>query len=309
MLLFWSFIFYSGDSMQAFFSFIGTIFQIAIFVAVLIAVVAFFGYNKLRALAEGVKESFSNIGVIMKKQVSLINQLIEAVTGYAESEKLVILKVSSDLSAENVSAVHQQSGMVLSAVSGIAQRYPELKSNQQYNRLMENIREIEDQLEVQRERYNGTVKAYNIQRTSIPHVFYSKLLGFNQAPYLDFTSADASDIGALKTLTSDDGERLTQLLGAAGNKMADLGRDLGSISHKAVNQSKVLLENTQEKLKQKMLVEFHYLDADKNPAGPVSKEELDQLYLAGAVRDDTMVMQEGEKRWLPYREVAQEFRA
>lgn len=289
--------------MQALFSFIVLIFEIAIFFGVLIAVIAFFGYNKLRALAENVKESFSNIGVIMKKQVSLINQLIEAVTGYAESEKLVILKVSSDLSAENVSAVHQQSGMVLSAVSGMAQRYPELKSNQQYNRLMENIREIEDQLEVQRERYNGTVKAYNVQRTSIPHVFYSKFLGFNQAPYLDFTSTETQDVGTLKSITSDDGERLTQLLGAAGSKMADLGRDLGSLSHKAVNQSKVLLENTQEKIKQQMVVEFHYLDAEKNPAGPVSREEMHQLYSTGAIKDETMVMQEGEKRWVMYKEV------
>jgi len=146
--------------MTAMFDFIGFLIKIAIYGAIIFAAIALFGYNQLRALLESVKAAFSNIGVTARKQVSLTNQLIEVVKGYADTEKFVHLKISDDISAANLAQLQQESHSMVSAISGMAQRYPDLKASQQYNTLMEAIYNIENDLERQRERYNEAARAY-----------------------------------------------------------------------------------------------------------------------------------------------------
>lgn len=230
--------------MDAVFGFIWGLIQFAIFVAILVAAIAAWGYNSLRALSESIRESWSNISVVGKKQISLINQLIDVVKGYQESENLVMLKVSDDSTAQNIAQMHQQSGMVLSTVSGIAQKFPELKANQQYLRLIDSIQSCEAQLESARQKYNADVKIYNTRRSSMPHVFYANMLGFKTAPYLEFDGGDQMmDMGTLKSFASDDGERLNALLGQAGSKLMETGG-------KALDSGKALASAAQEKIKQ-----------------------------------------------------------
>lgn len=232
--------------MSGILSFIGGLIEFALFLAVILAVIAFMGYNKLRGLSETIREGWSNIGVVAKKQVSLINQLQEVVKGYQESEKLVMLKVSSDVSSANqLAQLHQQSSMVLSAVGNMAQKFPELKANDQYRRLIDSMQTCEAQLEDARQKYNGAVKAYNTERSSIPHVFYANTLGFKNAPYLEFDeNTPMLEVGAMKSFASDvDGERLNALLGQAGSKLLE-------VSAKAIEGGKVIAETAQEKIRQ-----------------------------------------------------------
>ena len=231
--------------MGAIFSFIAGLFQLMFLVVVVLAIVAFIGYNSLRALSESIREAWSNIGVVGKKQVSLINQLIDVVKGYQESEKLVMLKISDDISsAKQVSEVYQQSNMILSAADSVAQRYPELKANEQYKRLIDSIQACETQLEKARQDYNSNVKAYNVKRSSIPNVFYASTIGFKVAPYLEFVGSEQiMDTGAINAFSSDtDGERLNALLGAAGSKMLEVGS-------KAVGTGKEMAEAASDKIK------------------------------------------------------------
>lgn len=230
--------------MNAVLGFIGGLIQFALFIATVLAVVAFMGYNKLRGLSEAIREGWSNIGVVAKKQVSLINQLQDVVKGYQESEKLVMLKVSSDVSSANqLAQLHQQSSMVLSAVGSMAQKFPELKANDQYQRLIDSIQTCEAQLESARQKYNASVKVYNVARSSIPHIFYASTLGFKNAPYLEFDGeTPLLEVGAMKAFVSDDdGERLNILLGQAGNKLLAVG-------NKALEGSKQLAEAAHEKI-------------------------------------------------------------
>lgn len=232
--------------MDAILSFIGSLFTFLLCAAAVIAAIAFWGYNTLRSLSENIREGWSNIGVVGKKQVSLINQLIDVVKGYQESEKLIMLKVSDDVSSANqLAQLHQQSSMVLSAVGGMAQKFPELKSNSQYQRLIDSIQTCEAQLESARQKYNSSVKAYNVTRSSIPHVFYASTLGFKNAPYLEFDGeTPLLEVGAMKSFISDDdGERLNLLLGQAGNKLLAAG-------NKAFEGSKQIAEAAHEKIKQ-----------------------------------------------------------
>ena len=217
-----------------------------ILLLVIVIGVVLMGYNKLRALSENLKESWSNIGVILRTQNSLVTQLIEVAKDYQENEKLITFKVSEDMSVGAVSQAYQQQGAVLATVAGVAQRFPELKSNEQYNNLMQSLNKLEDELSLKRGQYNSAAKQYNVQRTSIPHVFYSTSLGFKPAPYLNL-DADTKDFVDLDVAISDDGERLNALLAGASGRVINAGKEMSS---KAIETGKNIVDKSQEQIKQ-----------------------------------------------------------
>lgn len=234
--------------------FIKLVFWLIVIGGAVLAYFALTGYNALRGRAEEIREAWSNIGVAAKKQASLLKQLIEVVRGYQESEKLIMLKVSDDTSsAAGLTQLHQQAGLVMSSVSGLAQKFPELKANEQYQRLITSVQECETALERSRQHYNGAVKAYNTLRSSIPHVLYASTLGFKQAPYLEFDGSNLNtQVGELATFSADaDGERLNQLLGAAGSSAKRLGgmaiNSSVQLANKALEGGKVLAETAKER--------------------------------------------------------------
>lgn len=249
--------------MSEIFGFIGGLIKLAIFIGIVLGVIALLGYNALRALSENVREAWANIGVAGKKQASLVNQLIDVVKGYQESEKLVMLKVSDDMtSAAQVAQMHQQAGSVVAAVNGLAQRYPELKANEQYQRLIDSIQRCEVDLEKARGTYNHNVKIYNVKRSSIPNVFYASAIGFKVAPYLEFNGNEqVMDAESIRSFSSDaDGERLNALLGQAGSKLKDAGG-------KVLAGSKLMAEAASEKVK-KMAADNAKPEDDTNEDAP-----------------------------------------
>jgi LemA protein len=241
--------------MQTILSFLSFIFWTVVLIAAVVAFLAFKGYNTLRLLSENVKEAWSNIGVTVGKQASLINQLINTVSSYAEGEKLVMLKVSQDASLGAVQQAHQQGGLVLSAVNGMAQKFPDLKANGQYVILMKSITDVENQLEHQRQSYNAATKEYNVRRTSIPDVFYSKLLGFGEAPYLDFDGSSEKNAATMQQFVTDDGERLNQLLSSAGNKVKEVSQQAASAALSQGKQIAAVAKSKVEEMRQPQLVD------------------------------------------------------
>ena len=237
--------------MSSILGFLSFIFQLALLGALILIVVAFLGYNRLRGLAESIKESWSNIGVVGRKQASLINQLIDVVKGYQESEKLVMLKVSEDMTnVANIAQMHEQSSVVLSAVSGMAQKFPDLKANEQYAQLIQSIQQTEADLEKARQGYNQNVKAYNVRRSALPHVLYAARAGFQPAPYLEFVGqSGVSEMGSMKSFVDDDGERINAMLGSVGSTALKLGakavRDGKDMASMAVASGRDLVGNKQ----------------------------------------------------------------
>jgi len=230
------------------------LFKVVLFIAVLVIIKALLDYNQLRSLAESIREAWSNIGVAAKKQVSLINQLIDVVRSYQESEKLVMLKISEDnTNTSALTQLHQQAGTVLSTISGMAQRFPELKANEQYKRLIDSIQNCETQLEQARQTYNAHVKTYNSKRSSLPAVFYASAIGFRAAPYLNFEGNEiTADVGALQSFAADDdGERINALIGKVGSSAARAGNKAlqGGIqlATKAIEGGKALADSAQSK--------------------------------------------------------------
>jgi hypothetical protein len=153
------------------------------------------------------KEAWANITVITRRKISLVNQLIDVAKGYQENEKLVMLKISDDLSVSSLQQANQQSGSVLAAISGMAQRFPELRASEQYSRLGTGIQESEVALENARKEYNQAVKQFNVLRTSVPHVFHSHLLGFHAGVYLNLDSVESADSAIQKNRSQNGGAR------------------------------------------------------------------------------------------------------
>jgi hypothetical protein len=282
--------------MNSFVDLIVGLVKLVLFLAVVLAVLAFWGYNKIHRLSENVKEAWSNIAVVTRKKVALVNQLIDVVKGYQESEKLVMLKISDDLTVGTLQQAHQQTGAIMTAINGMAQRFPELKSGQQYSRLVDSIQESEANLEGARTRYNAAAKEYNVVRTTIPHVFYSGLLGFHPAAYLDLDAVESADAGMQKPMISDDGERVNELLGMAASKM------LGA-AKRVAEQGRLLAEKGAAHLNQNDDAAFHYLDAQKNPKRPVTRLDLDQLFQSGEITAETDLLPAGEKSWKKYKDL------
>ena len=124
------------------------------------------------------REAESNTSVVIAKKTQLVNDLTALVLRYHQDEQLVVLKVSSDLGVDSMLSSYNSAGSMLATINGVAQRYPELKSNAQFGMLMSSISSCEKEIQTWRLKFNGTAKDYNVHRSSVPHTFYAGLLGF-----------------------------------------------------------------------------------------------------------------------------------
>lgn len=210
---------------------------------VLLLLTAVSAYNTLQKLAQDVRERASNAQVAISKKLALINQLIDVVKNYQEGEQLVQLKVSQDTTASNLASSYQQSGNVLAAVQGIAEKFPNLKANEQYHRLVDSIQQCEQNIQDSREKYNHAVKGYNTKRLRIPTIFIAKSLGFPEAPYLQFDVSGMNEVTSLQDFKTDDGERLQQLFSGAGSKIADIAAQAGKTGKDLVDKMKEAPKN------------------------------------------------------------------
>ena len=194
---------------------------------------------------------------------------------------------------------YQQSGTMLAAIQGMAQRFPELKATEQFKELLPAIDRAESDLQNWRVRFNATIKDYNSHRSALPHALYAGMLGFRPARYLELESVESSDSLIERPVFADDGDQVKELLGMAGTKMLGATKTLAS-------QGKLLAEKAATRVQTEMAAraaatrEFHYLDVDKSPKGPVSRDELNLLFRSGSISSETDVLETGQKSWTKY---------
>jgi LemA protein len=284
--------------MDAILGLFGMIIRLVIIAAVVVAAIAIWGYNSLRQLAETVKESQSNIDVTLRKKISLVNQLIDVANRYLDRESLIVMRVSQDTSEAAMQQNYQQTGTVMATIQGMAQKFPDMKSNEQFNNLASAIEKVENEVQNYRIRCNAAIKAYNSKRSALPHALYASALGFKPARYLELEAVESSDASVQKSIFSDDGDRINELFGMASAKVLDASKTVAS-------QGKLLAEKAANRVQQEMAaralpattVEYHYRDASKTQQGPVSRAELDTLFRVGAINDDTEVLETGTGTW------------
>ena len=149
-------------------------------------------YNSLVALDEGVKESWAQIETQLQRRMDLIPNYVETVKGYAAQEKDVLVKVTEARSKvagagtipEKIEANNQLTS-ALSRLMVVVEKYPDLKSNQNFLRLQDELAGTENRIAVARKRYNEAVKEFNTTMRSFPANMIASSFKFKEAPYFD----------------------------------------------------------------------------------------------------------------------------
>jgi LemA protein len=153
-------------------------------------------YNTLVQLDEGVKTSWAQVENQLQRRYDLIPNLVETVKGFAKQERDVFIKVTEARSrvggATTVPDKIQANNELSSALSRllvVVERYPDLKSNQNFIRLQDELAGTENRIAVERRRYNETVKTYNIKVRSFPTNILAGMFGFEKAAFFEVPEA------------------------------------------------------------------------------------------------------------------------
>jgi LemA protein len=191
----------------------GLIVIIVLVVIVLIVFVSFGQYvgvrNTLVAKNEAVKSTWSQVDVVLQRRADLIPNLVETVKGFAQQEQTVFGEIAKARSAllsagtpqEKISANQQLDGAI-GRLLLIVENYPQLKSNENFLRLQDELAGTENRIAVERKRYNDTLQDYNTYLQQFPNSVFAGWAGFKpneayftaseasrQAPKVNFTPA------------------------------------------------------------------------------------------------------------------------
>ena len=147
-------------------------------------------YNRLVRHRALVKEGFSGITVQLRRRADLIPNLVETVQGYATHEREVFEEVSraraATVNAGSVEATAQADAQMtglLGRLFAVAEAYPELKANQNFLQLQDQLANIEGELQGARRYYNATVRDLNSTIQSFPPVLIARPMGFTEEPF------------------------------------------------------------------------------------------------------------------------------
>ncbi len=184
---------------------------ITLAVAVLVIILAK-TYNRLYKQRQGMQQAQSDIEVVISRKLSSINQLMDLVRSFQESEQFTHLKISHDSSSQSFSSVNRNAEVVLSGLMTMADRFPNLKSNEQYHRLIDSIQEIEKDIQRHRQTYNWTVNHYNEQAFTFPTVLVSGLMGFKKGVFFEMDTSQLNEPVRLESFRTQDSQYMGQLL-------------------------------------------------------------------------------------------------
>ena len=153
-------------------------------------------YNNLVMLDEGVKAAWAQVENQLQRRYDLIPNYVETVKGFAKQERDVFIKVTEARSKvggagsipDKIKANNELSS-VLSRLLVVVERYPELKSDQNFLRLQDELAGTENRIAVERRRYNETVKTYNIKVRSFPTNILAGMFGFEKAAFFEVPEA------------------------------------------------------------------------------------------------------------------------
>lgn len=167
-----------------------------VLVLVLFAVVKI--YNRLVALRQSTREGWSGIDVQLKRRANLIPNIVETVKGYASHEKNLFeevtrLRAETGMIASDDAAGRQvvegQLSNALMRIFAVAENYPELRADKTFIELQSTLAELEDQIQMARRYYNGTVRDLNISVETFPNNIIANMFGFATEEYYEVEQA------------------------------------------------------------------------------------------------------------------------
>jgi len=149
-------------------------------------------YNQFVTLDEAVKSSWAQVENQLQRRFDLIPNLVETVKGYAKQEQNVLVEVTNARARvggattvpDKIAANNELSG-ALSRLLVVVEQYPDLKSNQNFLRLQDELAGTENRIAVERRRYNEAVQAYNVAIRSFPANLLAGMYGFAKAAFFE----------------------------------------------------------------------------------------------------------------------------
>jgi LemA protein len=163
-------------------------------VVLVVIVLALFGQyigvkNQLVAKDQAVKAAWSQVDIVLQRRADLIPNLVETVKGYAQQEVTVFGDIANArsrlLSAQTPSdkiAANGQLDGALGRLLAISENYPQLKSNENFLRLQDELAGTENRIAVERKRYNDALQDYNTYVLQFPASLFAGFAGFKQNP-------------------------------------------------------------------------------------------------------------------------------
>ena len=147
-------------------------------------------YNRFVSQEEAIKAQWAQVENQLQRRNDLIPNLVETVKGYAAHEEGVFKEIAEARSRllvakspeETIAAANQQT-TALGRLLAIAENYPQLRANEQFNRLMDELAGTENRIAVERMRYNERVQEFNTSRRQFPANVTAKLFGFKEYPF------------------------------------------------------------------------------------------------------------------------------
>ena len=169
--------------------------ELLIVILVIVVLLAIFGvmtYNKLVSLRNRVDNGWSQIDVQLQRRNDLIPNLVETVKGYAQHERetldAVIQARNASVSAGTPHDQAQADNMLTGALRqlfAVAEAYPDLKANQNFLQLQEELTATEDKVSYARQFYNDTVNKYNTAIQKFPAVLIAGPTGFSEREFYE----------------------------------------------------------------------------------------------------------------------------
>jgi LemA protein len=149
-------------------------------------------YNGLVAQQEQIRTAWAQVENQLQRRYDLIPNLVETVKGYAKHEKDVLVEVTNARARvggaatvpDKISANNELTG-ALSRLLVVVERYPDLKANQNFLRLQDELAGTENRISVERKRYNDAVQGYNVAIRSFPANLLAGMFGFGKAAFFE----------------------------------------------------------------------------------------------------------------------------
>jgi LemA protein len=163
-----------------------------VIIMIVLAVVVFYStwtkkYNTIVTLNESVDSAWAQVENVLQRRADLIPNFVNTVKGYAKHEQDVFVqvtearaKVGGASTVPQKVAANNQLGAALGRLMLVAERYPDLKANQNFQSLQDELAGTENRIAVERRRYNETVKAYNVFVRNFPNNIIAGLFGYTR---------------------------------------------------------------------------------------------------------------------------------
>lgn len=158
---------------------------IIIAVVVVLLLLVFTTYNSLVKLNNRVEEAFSTMDVYLKKRWDLIPNIVETVKGYAKHEKTTLEEVINlrnssydKMNTNDKVDVNNKLSQGISKIMAIAEAYPDLKANENFKDLSNQLTKVEEDIANARKYYNGTVRQFNDKVQMFPSNIIAAILGY-----------------------------------------------------------------------------------------------------------------------------------